>query len=105
MPFWLYFWAFVYAGTSLALIRSYAEHRAEDEVERRTAIVEDSWLLGPLFLFNNLHVVHHMRAEPAVVRDPALVSAEPRGGDRAQRRAGLPQLFRRRAALSVHAAP
>jgi fatty acid desaturase len=62
MPFWLYFWAFVYLGTSLALIRSYAEHRAEAEVERRTAIVENSWLLGPLFLFNNLHVVHHMRA-------------------------------------------
>ena len=41
MPFWLYFWAFVYAGTSLALIRSYAEHRAEAEVERRTAIVEE----------------------------------------------------------------
>ncbi len=62
MPFGLYFWAFVYVGTSLALIRSYAEHRAETEVERRTAIVENSWLLGPLFLFNNLHVVHHLRA-------------------------------------------
>ena len=62
MPFWLYFWAFVYAGTALALVRSFAEHRAEDDVERRTAIVERSWLLGPLFLFNNLHVVHHLRA-------------------------------------------
>ncbi len=62
MPFQLYFWAFVYLGTALALIRSYAEHRAEADVERRTAIVERSWLLGPLFLFNNLHVVHHMRA-------------------------------------------
>ena len=62
MPFWLYFWAFAYVGTSLALIRSYAEHRAEAEVERRTAVVESSWLLGPLFLFNNLHVVHHLRA-------------------------------------------
>jgi fatty acid desaturase len=62
MPFWLYFWAFVYAGTALALVRSFAEHRAEHAVERRTAIVERSWLLGPLFLFNNLHVVHHMRA-------------------------------------------
>lgn len=60
MPLALYFWAFCYAGTALALIRSFAEHRAEAEVERRTAIVEASWLLGPLFLFNNLHVVHHM---------------------------------------------
>ena len=62
MPFWLYFAAFAYVGTALALIRSFAEHRAEDEVERRTAIVEDAHLLGPLFLYNNLHVVHHMRA-------------------------------------------
>jgi fatty acid desaturase len=61
MPLTLYFWAFCYTGTSLALIRSYAEHRAETQVERRTAIVESSWLLGPLFLFNNLHVVHHLR--------------------------------------------
>jgi len=51
----------VYAGTSLAMVRSFAEHRAESIVERRTAIVEKSWILGPLFLFNNLHVAHHMR--------------------------------------------
>jgi fatty acid desaturase len=62
MPFWIYFWCFVYAGTALALVRSFAEHRAENDVERRTAIVERSWILGPLFLFNNLHVAHHMRA-------------------------------------------
>ncbi len=61
MPLALYLGAFCYAGTALALIRSYAEHRAEADVERRTAIVEKSWLLGPLFLFNNLHVVHHLR--------------------------------------------
>lgn len=62
MPFWTYFWCFAYAGTALALVRSFAEHRAEKIVERRTAIVEKSWIFGPLFLFNNLHVAHHMRA-------------------------------------------
>ncbi|HXT09583.1 MAG TPA: fatty acid desaturase [Roseiarcus sp.] len=62
MPLWIYFWAFVYVGTALALIRSFAEHRAETDVERRTAIVEGSLLLGPLFLFNNLHAAHHLRA-------------------------------------------
>jgi len=61
MPFWTYFLCFAYAGTGLALVRSFAEHRAELAVERRTAIVENSWILGPLFLFNNLHVAHHMR--------------------------------------------
>ena len=61
MPLLTYLFCFVYAGTSLAMVRSFAEHRAESVVERRTAIVEKSWILGPLFLFNNLHVAHHMR--------------------------------------------
>jgi len=61
MPLFTYLFCFAYAGTSLALVRSFAEHRAESLVERRTAIVEKSWILGPLFLFNNLHVAHHMR--------------------------------------------
>jgi fatty acid desaturase len=61
MPLVKYVFCFAYAGTSLAMVRSFAEHRAENQVERRTAIVERSWLLGPLFLFNNLHVAHHMR--------------------------------------------
>ena len=61
MPLATYLFCFVYAGTSLALVRSFCEHRAESVVERRTAIVERSWILGPLFLFNNLHVAHHMR--------------------------------------------
>jgi fatty acid desaturase len=61
MPLTTYFPCFVYAGTALAMVRSFAEHRAADEVERRTAIVERSWILGPLFLFNNLHVAHHLR--------------------------------------------
>jgi fatty acid desaturase len=61
MPFWTYFFCFAYPGTGLALVRSFAEHRAESAVERRTAIVEGSWILGPLFLFNNLHAAHHLR--------------------------------------------
>ena len=61
MPLWLYVVAFIYPGMSLAMVRSFAEHRAAPAAERRTAIVEDAWLLGPLFLFNNLHVAHHMR--------------------------------------------
>jgi fatty acid desaturase len=49
----------VYPGTAILLIRSFAEHRASFGVTERTAIVENSWLLGPLFLFNNLHSAHH----------------------------------------------
>jgi fatty acid desaturase len=61
MPIGKYALCFAYAGTSLALVRSFAEHRAESAIERRTAIVEQSWILGPLYLFNNLHLAHHMR--------------------------------------------
>ncbi len=50
---------FVYPGTGILLIRSFAEHRAEFGVTERTAIVENSWILGPLFLFNSLHSAHH----------------------------------------------
>ena len=28
-------------------------------MRERVALVENSWLLGPLFLFNNLHSLHH----------------------------------------------
>lgn len=53
--------AIVYAGTAVLLLRSFAEHRANDGIYERTAIVENAWFLGPLFLFNNLHAAHHER--------------------------------------------
>lgn len=59
MNCWVYLFGIVYPGTSLSLLRSFAEHRANDNVSERTAIVENARILGLLFLFNNLHVVHH----------------------------------------------
>jgi fatty acid desaturase len=61
MSLWIYVACFVYPGASLAMVRSFAEHRAVPEAERRTAIVEHALILGPLFLFNNLHAAHHLR--------------------------------------------
>ncbi len=61
MPLWLYVIAFAYPGTGLALVRSFAEHRADPDARRRTAIIEHAPLLGVLFLHNNLHVAHHLR--------------------------------------------
>lgn len=61
LPLWEYALLFVYPGCGLALVRSFAEHRAADRVEHRTAIVEQAAVLGLLFLNNNLHVVHHQR--------------------------------------------
>ena len=59
MPLWLYLVAIVIPANGIVLIRSFAEHRARPGVRERIAIVERSWLLGPLFLFNNLHSLHH----------------------------------------------
>lgn len=61
IPVWQYILEFVLPGTSLSLIRSYAEHRAAPEAPHRTAIVEHAPIFGLLFLYNNLHVVHHLR--------------------------------------------
>ncbi len=59
MPLWLYVAAMVVPGNGILLIRSFAEHRAARAVRERIALVEDSRLLGPLFLYNNLHALHH----------------------------------------------
>jgi fatty acid desaturase len=58
-----YLMAIVYPGTALLLLRSFAEHRAAPGISERIAIVENAWILGPLFLFNNLHAAHHERPE------------------------------------------
>jgi fatty acid desaturase len=59
MPLWLYIVALVLPGNGVLLIRSFVEHRAQPHVCARIALVERSWILGPLFLFNNLHSLHH----------------------------------------------
>jgi fatty acid desaturase len=59
MPLWIYFVAMILPSHGILLIRSFAEHRARAETRQRIAIVERAWLLGPLFLFNNLHALHH----------------------------------------------
>jgi fatty acid desaturase len=59
MSFWMYLLCFVVPSRSLTSIRSFAEHRAAPRQAERTAIVENAPILGLLFLYNNLHVVHH----------------------------------------------
>lgn len=59
MPLWIYLLAIVVPARGLLLIRAFAEHRARPAVRQRVAIVEKSWILGPLFLYNNLHSLHH----------------------------------------------
>lgn len=68
---WAYAALFVYPGTALLLVRSFAEHRAEDPVDHRTAIVEGSPVLALLFLNNNLHAAHHAQPTLSWYRLPA----------------------------------
>jgi fatty acid desaturase len=72
MPFWLYFFGFVYLGAALTRLRSYAEHRYAEKHEERTAIVENSHFFGLLFLYNNLHVLHHLKPGISWYRLPSV---------------------------------
>jgi len=72
MPVWQYLVSFAWGGTAVALIRSFAEHRAHEVTARRTAVVENSRLFGFLFLNNNLHAAHHRWPGTPWYRLPAL---------------------------------
>lgn len=61
MSIGFYLLGIVYPATSLMLLRSFAEHKAAEGVLERTAIVENAPILGVLYLYNNLHAVHHER--------------------------------------------
>jgi fatty acid desaturase len=59
IPFWAYIVLFAYPGISLALLRSFAEHRPAASFAERSVINEAEWPFALLFLNNNLHAVHH----------------------------------------------
>ncbi len=71
-----YIAAFAYPGTALILLRSFAEHRAHEEVGGRTAIVETCPAMALLFLNNNLHALHHARPGLAWFRLPRIYRAD-----------------------------
>ena len=98
IPILVYLFGFAYAGMSLILLRSYAEHRAAADPLHRTAIVEGALPWRLLYLGNNYHVLHHER--------PAMPWYDLAAGYRAERRrllaqndgylvSGYGQLFRR----------
>lgn len=69
VPAWQ-FAAAAYGGVSILLIRTFLEHQASENAGERTVIIEDRGLLAFLFLFNNLHIVHHTRPGLAWYRIP-----------------------------------
>jgi fatty acid desaturase len=56
-----YIFSFLYPGTAILMLRSFAEHRASESIEHRTAIIESRSVLSLLFLNNNLHFAHHKK--------------------------------------------
>lgn len=48
-----------YPALSLAMVRSYYEHRAADHCKHRIVINEAAWPMRLLYLNNNYHLVHH----------------------------------------------
>ncbi len=63
VPAWQFAVA-VYLGISLLLIRTFLEHQAAEDQSERTVVIEQCCPIAFLFLFNNLHIVHH--AQPGV---------------------------------------
>ena len=59
MPWWYYLLCVAYPALSLAMVRSYFEHRAADDCKHRIVINEAGPLMRLLFLNNNYHLVHH----------------------------------------------
>ncbi|MET0240738.1 MAG: fatty acid desaturase [Sphingobium sp.] len=71
LPAGTYLLTFIYPGTALSLLRSFAEHRADEDQGARAAIIPRAGPFGLLFLNNNLHAVHHGRPDLPWYRLPA----------------------------------
>jgi fatty acid desaturase len=54
-----YVFGIAYPALSLAMVRSYYEHRAADHCKHRIVINEAAWPMRLLYLNNNYHLVHH----------------------------------------------
>ena len=76
MPIWQYILLIAYPAISLALVRSFCEHQAAEEIGPRTIIVEASPFWSLLFLNNNLHIAHHYRPSLPWYKLPAYYKAE-----------------------------
>lgn len=59
LPLWQYLLFFFYSGMVLGWLRPFLEHRWGAAPYERVAAVESNWVFGLLFLWNNLHIVHH----------------------------------------------
>jgi fatty acid desaturase len=70
IPVTFYIAFLVYPSISLGLLRSFAEHRADNDVRRRTRVVEAGPFWSLIFFNNNLHIVHHAQPQTPWYRLP-----------------------------------
>ena len=54
-----YLLLFAWPGMMYGMLRTFIEHRWGERPAQRTAVIESNWFFGLLFLWNNLHAVHH----------------------------------------------
>jgi fatty acid desaturase len=59
IPWWYYLLGVAYPALSLAMVRSYFEHRPAHDCKHRIVINEAGHVMRLLFLNNNYHLVHH----------------------------------------------
>jgi fatty acid desaturase len=59
IAWWYYLSCVAYPALSIAMIRSYFEHRAAEDCRHRIVINEAGLFMRLLFLNNNYHLVHH----------------------------------------------
>lgn len=71
LPIWIYVLGVAWCGSSLSLLRSFAEHRFVDGANR-SAMVRSGTFFSLLFLNNNLHTTHHARPAASWYALPAL---------------------------------
>ncbi len=76
VPLWLYALFAAYPGYSLIMVRSFIEHRADEDPKKRSAVVETGPVFRLLFLNNNLHRVHHESPAASWHRLPKLYRSE-----------------------------
>lgn len=60
MQLWEYLFYCVYPSMMLGMMRTFTEHRYGATPHVRVAIVESNVVFGVLYLYNNLHHVHHL---------------------------------------------
>ena len=98
LPLWQYLLGFVYGGSSLAAIRSFAEHQWVGGTKSRSATVHASMFWRLLFLNNNYHHAHHLRPSLCWYKVPELsarIQAEVVSADGAGFYSGYGEVFQR----------